>query len=84
MVVFVNLTGVAESVWGRVIDYWVEWHCDAWVKDLKKRKPDVWLSLDTERLSIGRRDGSDESGESRLPSIASGTVAKKRRAPASK
>jgi hypothetical protein len=84
MVVFVNLTGVAESVWGGVIDYWVEWDCDAWVKDLKKRKPGVWLLLDTERLSIGRRDGSDESGEPRLPSIVSGTVAKIRRAPASK
>ncbi|KAK4096878.1 DHS-like NAD/FAD-binding domain-containing protein [Parathielavia hyrcaniae] len=37
-VVFVNLTEPAKS-WDSVIDYWVEWDCDAWVTDLVKRQP---------------------------------------------
>ena len=37
-VVFVNLTEPAES-WDGVIDYWVEWDCDAWVQDLTNRQP---------------------------------------------
>ena len=41
VVVFVNLTQVAEKQWNSVIDYWVEWNCDAWVRDLMKRKPGI-------------------------------------------
>lgn len=37
-VVFINLTGPAKS-WDSVIDYWVEWDCDAWVRDLVERQP---------------------------------------------
>ncbi|KAK3370951.1 DHS-like NAD/FAD-binding domain-containing protein [Lasiosphaeria ovina] len=37
-VVFVNLTEPATS-WDGVIDYWVEWDCDAWVQDLTDRQP---------------------------------------------
>ncbi|KAK4095786.1 DHS-like NAD/FAD-binding domain-containing protein [Parathielavia hyrcaniae] len=37
-VVFVNLTEPAKS-WDGVIDYWVEWDCDAWVQDLTGRQP---------------------------------------------
>lgn len=37
-VVFVNLTKPSESVWADVLDYWVEWDCDAWVEDLKTRE----------------------------------------------
>lgn len=37
-VVFVNLTEPAK-IWDGVIDYWVEWDCDAWVGDLVKRQP---------------------------------------------
>ncbi|KAM7209800.1 DHS-like NAD/FAD-binding domain containing protein [Rhypophila decipiens] len=37
-VVFVNLTKPAKS-WDNVIDYWVEWDCDAWVGDLMERQP---------------------------------------------
>ncbi|KAI0005264.1 DHS-like NAD/FAD-binding domain-containing protein [Xylariaceae sp. FL0662B] len=43
-VVFINFTKPSESVWGDIIDYWVEWDCDAWVDDLKDRKPHLWLS----------------------------------------
>ncbi|KAI1451758.1 DHS-like NAD/FAD-binding domain-containing protein [Annulohypoxylon moriforme] len=43
-VVFINLTKPSESAWGDIIDYWIEWDCDAWVDDLKNRKPHLWLS----------------------------------------
>jgi NAD-dependent SIR2 family protein deacetylase len=36
-VVFVNLT--KPESWDSVIDYWVEWDCDSWVKDLVERQP---------------------------------------------
>lgn len=42
-VVFVNFTKPPESVWSDVIDFWVQWDCDAWVLDLKNRKPALWL-----------------------------------------
>jgi NAD-dependent histone deacetylase SIR2 len=37
-VVFVNRTKPAKS-WDGVIDYWVEWDCDVWVRDLVDRNP---------------------------------------------
>jgi len=37
-VVLVNLTEPAKS-WDGVIDYRVEWDCDAWVRDLMGRQP---------------------------------------------
>ncbi|KAK3377681.1 DHS-like NAD/FAD-binding domain-containing protein [Podospora didyma] len=40
-VVFVNLTKPAEKTWTNVIDYWVEWNCDAWVEDLMGRRPAI-------------------------------------------
>ncbi|RDL39900.1 uncharacterized protein BP5553_04240 [Venustampulla echinocandica] len=46
-VVFVNRTKPAESTWGDIIDYWVEWDCDAWVRDVKDRRPEVWLPQGT-------------------------------------
>jgi NAD-dependent SIR2 family protein deacetylase len=45
-VVFINFTKPSESIWGDVIDYWVQWDCDAWVNDLKERKPTLWMSPD--------------------------------------
>ena len=41
-VVFVNFTKPPESSWGDVIDYWVQWDCDAWVSDLQTRVPKLW------------------------------------------
>ena len=41
--VFINYTKPPGSVWSDVIDYWVEWDCDAWVLDLKDREPALWL-----------------------------------------
>ncbi|KAI1266912.1 DHS-like NAD/FAD-binding domain-containing protein [Xylariaceae sp. FL1019] len=43
-VVFINFTKPSDSVWGDVLDYWIDWDCDAWVEDLKCRKPKLWLS----------------------------------------
>lgn len=41
-VVFVNFTKPSESSWGEIIDYWVQWDCDAWVDDLQERIPKLW------------------------------------------
>ncbi|KAJ8107882.1 hypothetical protein ONZ43_g6595 [Nemania bipapillata] len=53
-VVFINFTKPSESAWGDVLDYWIQWDCDAWVEDLKTRKPLLWLSPD-ERLELDRQ-----------------------------
>ncbi|CAI4213157.1 unnamed protein product [Parascedosporium putredinis] len=42
-VVFINFTKPPESIWGDVIDYWIQWDCDAWVDNLKERVPALWL-----------------------------------------
>ena len=41
-VIFVNNTKPSDSIWGDVIDYWVEWDCDAWVRDVKARREKIW------------------------------------------
>lgn len=41
-VIFVNFTKPSESSWGDIIDYWVQWDCDAWVADLQGRVPKLW------------------------------------------
>ncbi|KAH8803213.1 hypothetical protein F5884DRAFT_499792 [Xylogone sp. PMI_703] len=46
-VIFVNHTKPPESIWGEIIDYWVQWDCDAWVRDLKERRADIWLPQGT-------------------------------------
>ncbi|KAI1420203.1 DHS-like NAD/FAD-binding domain-containing protein [Xylaria sp. FL1777] len=53
-VVFINFTKPSESAWGDVLDYWIEWDCDAWVEDLRTRKPLLWLSPN-ERLEMDRQ-----------------------------
>jgi NAD-dependent SIR2 family protein deacetylase len=37
LVVYVNYTASKAKEWVGVIDYWVHWSCDAWVKDLEGR-----------------------------------------------
>ncbi|KAB5576291.1 Hst3 protein, partial [Coniochaeta sp. 2T2.1] len=49
-VVFVNFTKPPDSVWSDVIDFWVQWDCDAWVSDIKTRKPALWLPPGTVKL----------------------------------
>ncbi|KAK8146420.1 hypothetical protein G3M48_003163 [Beauveria asiatica] len=41
-VVFVNFTKPPESSWGDIIDFWIQWDCDAWVDDLHVRVPRLW------------------------------------------
>lgn len=41
-VIFINYTKPADSVWADTIDFWVEMDCDAWVNDLKEKKPIIW------------------------------------------
>lgn len=41
-VVFVNLTKPSESVWKGVLDYWVSMDCDAWVRSMRKHRPDIF------------------------------------------
>lgn len=48
-VVFVNFTKPPESIWGDIIDYWVQWDCDAWVADLQDRVPKLWQEPEVKR-----------------------------------
>ncbi|KAF5970469.1 NAD-dependent histone deacetylase HST3 [Fusarium coicis] len=53
-VVFVNYTKPPESSWGDVIDYWVEWDCDAWVSDLQGKIPKLWQTPEPPKLKKKR------------------------------
>lgn len=69
-IVFVNRTKPPESTWGDVIDYWVEWDCDAWVMDLKQRREDIWLPQGTveelkKRQSLETRNPRESLGETK-------------------
>ncbi|KAB8297651.1 hypothetical protein EYC80_001459 [Monilinia laxa] len=55
-VIFVNQTKPPESQWGDVIDYWVEWDCDAWVLDLKNRRSDIWQPYSNVSHSVANKD----------------------------
>ncbi|GKT59825.1 hst3 protein [Colletotrichum tofieldiae] len=58
-VVFVNYTKPPESSWGDIIDYWVQWDCDAWVSNLKERIPLLWLPPGT-KLPRKKKESSDK------------------------
>ncbi|KAK1759012.1 hypothetical protein QBC47DRAFT_409808 [Echria macrotheca] len=71
-VVFVNFTKPPDSVWSDVIDYWVQWDCDAWVGDLRERKPALFLPpgtvLETEKskpAKTSRKSGGPEGAKQR-------------------
>lgn len=65
-VILVNRTKPPESTWGDVIDYWVEWDCDAWVLDLKARRSDIWLPQGSAaEESKGRRELAKELSKKR-------------------
>ncbi|KAK4194053.1 DHS-like NAD/FAD-binding domain-containing protein [Triangularia verruculosa] len=55
LVVFVNLTAPNARVWGGIIDFWVKWDCDSWVKDLKNRNME-WSSSLTEGAEAARNN----------------------------
>ncbi|KAI6379403.1 hypothetical protein MCOR25_001989 [Pyricularia grisea] len=66
-VVFVNLTKPSESVWADVLDYWVEWDCDAWVEDLKTREAEP-------------KGGKCNSGRAEKSALDTGKPSKKKKA----
>ena len=53
-VIFVNLTRPAESVWNGVIDYHVAMDCDAWIGELKLRRPDIWQQQAQLKLQLAK------------------------------
>lgn len=65
-VVFINYTKPADSVWADTIDFWVEMDCDAWVHDLKEKKPIIWSppgTIDEESRSTKRRRRTNVESE---------------------
>ncbi|KAJ6440563.1 Sir2 family protein [Purpureocillium lavendulum] len=65
-VVFVNFTKPPESSWGDVIDYWVQWDCDAWVADLQNRIPKLWQEPEPPRPKK-KRESTDGKEEKKKP-----------------
>jgi NAD-dependent SIR2 family protein deacetylase len=68
-VLLVNKTKPAESVWGNVIDSYIEMDCDDWVKDLRRRREDLWLrqgelNLKTTKPTASKRKSTDDSSTS--------------------
>ncbi|CAM1510906.1 Fc.00g084190.m01.CDS01 [Cosmosporella sp. VM-42] len=71
-VVFVNFTKPPESSWGDVIDYWIEWDCDAWVSDLQDKIPKFWQAPELpkpkkKRESNGVSDDNEKEEKKRPP-----------------
>lgn len=59
-VIFVNLTKPPESVWNGVIDYHVAMDCDAWVGDLRTRRPDIWQQQAQLQLQITKNPNAKQ------------------------
>ncbi|KAK0621811.1 hypothetical protein B0T17DRAFT_509127 [Bombardia bombarda] len=83
-VVFVNFTKPPDSVWADVIDYWVQWDCDAWVGDLQKRKPALWLPPGTvlpedEKVKPVKPSRRISGGEASKKKESTSAVSNKRR-----
>ncbi|KAK1779813.1 hypothetical protein QBC45DRAFT_410535 [Copromyces sp. CBS 386.78] len=74
-VVFVNFTKPPESVWSDVLDFWVQWDCDAWVGDLQNRKPALWLPPGT---VLPEEDKAKASKAARRISGGGGETGKKK------
>lgn len=67
-VIFINYTKPADSLWADIIDFWVEMDCDAWIDDLKEKKPIIWLppgSVEDESRSTKRRRPAKDEVEKR-------------------
>ncbi|KAL0466307.1 hypothetical protein QR685DRAFT_451054 [Neurospora intermedia] len=76
-VVFVNFTKPPDSVWSDVLDFWVQWDCDAWVGDLQNRKPALWLPPGTvlpeeekAKASRARTSGGGETSKRKAEKAA--------------
>ncbi|ODA83681.1 hypothetical protein RJ55_02196 [Drechmeria coniospora] len=88
-VVFVNFTKPPESSWGEVIDYWIQWDCDAWVADLQDRIPKLWQDPALPRRKTAEsnpssddRDGENEDKDKAKDKDKDKDKAKKKRRPA--
>ncbi|KAH8168651.1 sir2 family protein [Sarocladium implicatum] len=66
-VVFVNFTKPPESSWGEIIDYWVQWDCDAWVSDLQQRIPKLWQDPEPPKPKKKRDSAAGLEGGSSKP-----------------
>lgn len=64
-VVFVNFTKPPESSWGDVIDYWIEWDCDAWVADLQDKIPRLWKAPEPPKPKRKREEGASDDGSNK-------------------
>ena len=65
-VIFVNLTRPPNSVWNGVIDDWVGMDCDAWVGNMRTRRPDLWqrqIELDLQIVK-GSQPGTIQKAKS--------------------
>lgn len=69
-VVFVNLSRPAESVWRGVIDIWVDMDCDAWVRAIKKHRPDLFLAQEELKLPLRKAINASPSKKSALSSAS--------------
>ncbi|TFB02665.1 Tripeptidyl-peptidase sed2 [Trichoderma ghanense] len=76
-VVFVNFTKPPESSWGDIIDYWIQWDCDAWVTDLQARIPKLWQDPEPPKPKKKRDSGgaADDSREEKKRPPAQNPVA---------
>lgn len=75
-VVFVNFTKPPDSVWSDIIDFWVQSDCDAWVLDIKTRKPALWLppgtALEDEETKPSRSKRASNGGSTSIRRGSSG------------
>ncbi|KAK7397572.1 NAD-dependent deacetylase hst3 [Neonectria punicea] len=67
-VVFVNFTKPPESSWGDIIDYWIEWDCDAWVADLQDKIPKLWKEPEPPKPKK-KRESNGPSEDTEKPEI---------------
>lgn len=76
-VVFVNFTKPPESSWGDIIDYWIQWDCDAWVADLQARVPKLWQDPEPPKPKKKRESGgtAEENREEKKRQPAQNPVA---------
>ncbi|UKZ83183.1 hypothetical protein TrVFT333_010988 [Trichoderma virens FT-333] len=76
-VVFVNFTKPPESSWGDIIDYWIQWDCDAWVADLQVRIPKLWQDPEPPKPKKKRDSGgtAEENREEKKKPPAQNPVA---------
>ncbi|KAL7794429.1 DHS-like NAD/FAD-binding domain-containing protein [Trichoderma ceciliae] len=76
-VVFVNFTKPPESSWGDIIDYWIQWDCDAWVADLQGRIPKLWQDPEPPKPKKKRESGGagEENREEKRKPPAQNPVA---------